>query len=62
MEQQVEHMTTSQVAQHFGVDSSTVRRWVIQGKLKPSITTPGGYHRFSPETVNRLAESSAPTN
>lgn len=39
-------LTTSEVAQRFRVDTSVVRRWVAKGKLKPTITTPGGHYRF----------------
>lgn len=39
-------LTTSEVAQTFGVDPSTVRRWVMLGKLAPALVTPGGQYRF----------------
>lgn len=39
-------ITTSQVATKFGVDSSAVRKWVLEGKITPALTTPGGHHRF----------------
>lgn len=46
--------TTSDVAKMFGVDSSTVRRWVIKGQIKPSLRTAGGYHRFLPGDLDPL--------
>lgn len=53
------YMTTTQVAERFQVDSSTVRRWVDHGKLKPAITTPGGHYKFTEESVEALATLSA---
>lgn len=50
-------ITTSQVAERCAVDGSTVRRWVASRVLVPTITTPGGHHRFDPESVDRLIES-----
>lgn len=46
--------TTSEIAARYGLDSSTVRRWVLKGLLKPAATTPGGHHRFNPADVARL--------
>lgn len=47
------NITTRQVADLAYVDPSTVRRWVDQGKLTPSIVTPGGQYRFNEEDVRR---------
>lgn len=47
-------LTTAQVARRAGVDTSTVRRWVLQGKLQPHTTTLGGHHRFAAGDVERL--------
>lgn len=52
------YVTTSQVSTRFGVDSSTVRRWVAQGKLIPAVTTPGGHYRFNVEDIDQLAAAS----
>ena len=38
-------LTPGEVAKLFRVDPKTVSRWAAAGKL-PSITTPGGHHRF----------------
>jgi excisionase family DNA binding protein len=46
--------TTSQVAAKAYVDSSTVRLWVKNGKLKPFRTTPGGHYRFNSDDVDAL--------
>lgn len=51
--------TTSQVAAFYKVDSSTVRRWVEKGLLKPYITTPGGQYRFDQSALER---NSTPSN
>ncbi|ADL71217.1 excise [Mycobacterium phage BIB8] len=48
---QVVLLTTTEVAKRFGVDTSAVRRWVASGKLKPTVTTPGGHYRFDERTV-----------
>jgi excisionase family DNA binding protein len=47
------NITTRQVADLAYVDPSTVRRWVEQGKLTPSIVTPGGQYRFNEADVRR---------
>lgn len=44
--QEVAVITTTQVAKHYGVDNSTVRKWVAEGKLTPALRTPGGHYRF----------------
>lgn len=48
-------LTTSQVAERFRVDSSAVRRWVSQDRLKPTITTPGGHYRFDKADIDAFA-------
>ena len=49
-----ELLTTAQVAQHFKVDASAVRRWVDAGKLVPAVTTPGGHYRFTRHDIDKL--------
>lgn len=51
-------MTTRQVAELAQVDTSTVRRWVAAGRLKPAMQTPGGYMRFERATVEALLRPS----
>ncbi|WP_164468845.1 MerR family transcriptional regulator [Arthrobacter sp. Leaf141] len=53
------YITTSQVADRFGVNTATVRRWVLNGTVTPDVTTPGGHHRFTEETVAALRLESA---
>jgi excisionase family DNA binding protein len=47
-------LTTSEVAKRFRVDTSAVRRWVAEGRLKPTITTPGGHYRFDEATLSEF--------
>ena len=54
-----EYLTTTEVARLYHVDASAVRRWVISGKLRPSITTPGGHHRFIRADVERQLRPSS---
>ena len=54
------HLTTTQVARRFEVDSSTVRRWVAAGIIRPAITTPGGHFKFASEDVEELANRGRP--
>ena len=54
------HITTREVAEKARVDSSTVRRWVAQGILKPSMTLPGGQYRFAAADVDSLLQPSVP--
>ncbi|MCV7358522.1 MerR family transcriptional regulator [Mycolicibacterium fluoranthenivorans] len=50
----VDLITTSGVADRFGVDSSAVRRWVSEGKITPAFTTPGGHYRFRLSDIEAL--------
>lgn len=49
-------LKTSDVAEFFDVHTTTVRKWVAAGRLKPSRVTPGGQYRFSDTAVLALAE------
>ena len=52
-----ELLTASQVARMFGVDGSTVRKWVRLHQLA-AIRTPGGHLRFRREDVDELLRGS----
>lgn len=52
-------LTTSEVAKRFRVDSSAVRRWVSEDRLKPTITTPGGHYRFDEADVEAFTQEQA---
>lgn len=60
MPPEVALLTTSEVARLFRVDSSTVRKWVETGKLRPAITTPGGHMRFNSSDVEAVMTRPAP--
>jgi excisionase family DNA binding protein len=53
-------LTTSQVAHLFGVDRSTVNRWVKQGRIR-AINTPGGQCRYRIADIDEASARSAPT-
>ncbi|TQN30154.1 excisionase family DNA binding protein [Haloactinospora alba] len=42
------------VAEVFGVTTSTVNAWVREGRLAPVVVTPGGHRRFAPGQVQDL--------
>ncbi|TQN33398.1 excisionase family DNA binding protein [Haloactinospora alba] len=42
------------VAEAFGVTTSTVNTWVREGHLTPVLVTPGGHRRFAPGQVQDL--------
>jgi excisionase family DNA binding protein len=52
-------LTTREVAERFRVDSSAVRRWVAEGKLRYAIKTPGGYYRFDESDIAAFEQASA---
>lgn len=52
--------TTTQVARRAHVDNSTVRLWVKNGKLTPSVKTAGGHYRFNADVVDSLLDPHTP--
>lgn len=50
------YLTTSQVAERFGVHPNTVVNWANEGRL-PFIRTAGKHRRFAVEDVEALAAS-----
>ena len=56
---EVTFITTTQVAERFHVDPSTVRKWVDKGVLKPAVSTPGGHYRFNEADVEALLNGEA---
>jgi excisionase family DNA binding protein len=48
-----ELMTSSELAKRLGVSTRTVSRWVQQGRLEPTFTTPGGQFRYAWQDVRR---------
>lgn len=47
-------LTTKEVADHFRVDSSSVRRWVAKGLLRPAVITPGQHYRFTEASLREF--------
>ncbi|TQN28521.1 excisionase family DNA binding protein [Haloactinospora alba] len=45
------------VAEMFGVTTSTVNTWVHRGHLIPAVVTPGGSRRFAPDHVQDLLDT-----
>ncbi len=43
---QIMHFTPPQIAKYFTVNESTIKRWILSGKLKAD-STPGGHYRVS---------------
>jgi excisionase family DNA binding protein len=50
-------VTSSEAAKLLGVSQPTLNRAVRQGRLLPTVTTPGGHRRFDPASL--LAERKA---
>ena len=46
-------LTTGEVAKELGVSRAAVLAWVRDGKITPTLTTPGGHHRFDLDDVRR---------
>jgi len=47
-------LTPREVAELFGVRTTTIARWARAGRLKP-LRTPGGHRRYNREAIQRLA-------
>jgi excisionase family DNA binding protein len=46
-------MTSAEVAAWLGVSRRAISKWVQEGRLKPTVTLPGGGYRFDREDVRR---------
>jgi excisionase family DNA binding protein len=46
-------LTTSEVAELFRVDQSTIRRWIDEGRIA-SITLPGGRKRYRRSDIEAI--------
>lgn len=51
------YLTTSQVAEQLQVDESTIRRWIVDGRLPA--TRPGRGYRVNPDDLAELLELSS---
>lgn len=47
-------MGTAELAERLGVSATSIRLWIKQGLIKPTITTAGGFARFSEENYERI--------
>ena len=47
-------LTTAEVARHYGVSTTTIRRWVKTGALQAARTM-GGHRRFLPAVVDKIS-------
>lgn len=55
-----EHLLTPrEVAEIFGVRTTTIARWAREGRLTP-LPTPGGHRRYTHEAVLGVLEDAAP--
>ena len=46
-------LTSAEVAAWLGVSRRAVSKWVQTGRLRPTVTLPGGRHRFDRADVRR---------
>jgi excisionase family DNA binding protein len=53
---QIMHFTPPQIAKYFAVNESTIKRWILSGKLQAD-STPGGHYRVSKEQMNEFLSS-----
>lgn len=50
------YLTTAQVAEQLQVDESTIRRWIVDGRLPA--TRPGRGYRVNPDDLDELLQLS----
>ncbi|MTD56127.1 helix-turn-helix domain-containing protein [Amycolatopsis pithecellobii] len=46
-------VTTAEAATAIGVGRRTLSRWVLDGKVEPTLTTAGGHHRWDVDDLKR---------
>jgi molybdopterin-binding protein len=47
--------TPREAAQRMGISYPTIKKWILEGKIKTT-KTPGGHHRLAPEYIKELSE------
>jgi excisionase family DNA binding protein len=55
MQEDNDLLTPREVAEIFGVRTTTIARWARQGRLNP-LRTPGGHRRYSREEISGVLE------
>lgn len=55
-----DYLTPGEVAVLFRVNSKTVARWALAGRI-PSVVTPGGHRRFPREHIEKLLKGEVET-
>ena len=55
-------LTTSQLAARFNRAAKTVRRWIAEGRIIPTLVTPGGQYLFDPSIVDAFKPPSDETH
>ncbi|MBI5681911.1 MAG: response regulator [Deltaproteobacteria bacterium] len=53
------YLTTGKVADHLHVTVNTVKRWILEGKLR-AIITPGGHYRIREDEFQNFIQKYAP--
>jgi excisionase family DNA binding protein len=44
-------LTTGELARELGLSARSIARWAQEGKLQPTLVTPGGQYRWQTEDV-----------
>lgn len=56
----MQHVSIGQASELLGVAVSTLRRWEMEGRLRPSFRTCGGHRRYAVLELNRLCGKALP--
>ena len=56
----MQHVSVGQASEILGVAVSTLRRWEVEGRLRPAFRTCGGHRRYSLLTLNQICGKSSP--
>lgn len=55
-----ELLTIAEAADQFDVHPHTVRRWIKEGRINPSVTLPSGRVRFRREDIEAIVRGDSP--
>jgi DNA-binding transcriptional MerR regulator len=53
-------LTTTQLAERFGVSPQCVRKWYAEDRIKPAMTLPSGQALYAPDTKRPKARKRGP--